>query len=106
MGRRHDRHGRKGRHETWRICSRMLRWWFRMAGTNGLFLLVLLPGCRSAEDGYLAQATMRRRWNSNSSWDTPVTNKSARQVTGFGSIAVKGAGQAAGTSHRSVKIFG
>lgn len=57
MGRRHGRHGRKGRHETWRICSRMLRWWFRMAGTNGLFLLVLLPGCRSAEEGYIAQAT-------------------------------------------------
>ncbi|NGZ10199.1 MAG: hypothetical protein CV088_12560 [Nitrospira sp. LK70] len=27
-----------------------------MASTDGLFLLVLLTGCRSAQDGYLTQA--------------------------------------------------
>jgi hypothetical protein len=36
--------------------SKMLRWWVRMASMNALFLLVLLTGCRSTQDGYLDQA--------------------------------------------------
>ena len=56
MGRRHGRHDHKVRHEASRICSQMCRWWFRMARMNGLFLLVFLTGCRSAQDRYLTQA--------------------------------------------------
>lgn len=57
MSRRHGPDGHKARHETSQICSNMRRWWFRMASTDGLFLLVFLTGCRSAQDGYLTQAT-------------------------------------------------
>ncbi len=57
MGRRHGPNGHKAHHETSQTCSKIRRWWFRTASMNGLFLLVFLTGCRSAQDGYLTQAT-------------------------------------------------
>ena len=57
MGRRHGPNGHKAHHETSQTCSKIRRWWFRTASMNGLFLLVFLTGRRSAQDGYLTQAT-------------------------------------------------